>query len=104
MAEIEHYVHPEKKDHERFGEVKDLVLSLLPAGVQLQGKTEVVPISVGEAVASVSSFDLLSLVLRLLVGSGQQRNPGLFHCTHSSFLGPHWYQARTSAFPTAFEE
>ncbi|KAF9418778.1 Glycine--tRNA ligase 1, mitochondrial [Podila epigama] len=50
MAEIEHYVDPEKKDHPRFHEVADYKLSILPANVQLQGKTELLKISVGEAV------------------------------------------------------
>jgi glycyl-tRNA synthetase len=50
MAEIEHYVDPENKDHARFHEVKDQKLRLLPASVQLAGKTDLLEITVGEAV------------------------------------------------------
>ncbi|KAG0206999.1 Glycine--tRNA ligase 1, mitochondrial [Mortierella sp. GBA30] len=50
MAEIEHYVDPTKKDHARFNEVANYKLSILPASTQLQGKTERLNISVGEAV------------------------------------------------------
>lgn len=52
MAEIEHYVHPERKEHARFGEVRDLVLSFLPRAVQLEGASTPVRVTVGEAVAS----------------------------------------------------
>ncbi|KAF9111211.1 Glycine--tRNA ligase 1, mitochondrial [Mortierella sp. AM989] len=50
MAEIEHYVDPSKKDHARFSEVSSYKLNILPASVQLQGKTDLLEISVGEAV------------------------------------------------------
>ncbi|RKP09310.1 glycyl-tRNA synthetase [Thamnocephalis sphaerospora] len=50
MAEIEHYVDPENKDHPRFAEVKDQKLRLLPSNVQLDGKTELLEISIGDAV------------------------------------------------------
>ncbi|KAG0017745.1 Glycine--tRNA ligase 1, mitochondrial [Podila clonocystis] len=50
MAEIEHYVDPAKKDHARFNEVANYKLNILPAKVQLQGKTELLSIPVGEAV------------------------------------------------------
>ncbi|KAF9956375.1 Glycine--tRNA ligase 1, mitochondrial [Modicella reniformis] len=50
MAEIEHYVDPTKKDHSRFHEVASYKLKILPASVQLQGKTELLEIAVGEAV------------------------------------------------------
>ncbi|KAL1936166.1 hypothetical protein VTP01DRAFT_300 [Rhizomucor pusillus] len=50
MAEIEHYVDPENKDHPGFADVKDTVITLLPKDVQLQGKTETIEMSVGEAV------------------------------------------------------
>ncbi len=39
MAEIEHFVDPLNKDHERFDEVKDVKLSFLPRGVQQEGST-----------------------------------------------------------------
>ncbi|KAF9581598.1 Glycine--tRNA ligase 1, mitochondrial [Lunasporangiospora selenospora] len=51
MAEIEHYVDPQKKNHARFQEVADYKLNILPASVQLQGKTDLMEITVGEAVA-----------------------------------------------------
>ncbi|OCH88074.1 glycyl-tRNA synthetase [Obba rivulosa] len=50
MAEIEHYVDPEDKTHERFGEVRDVVLDLLDRNVQVAGSTQVTKMSVGEAV------------------------------------------------------
>src|SRR5690349_24198089 len=50
MAEIEHYVDPAKKDHSRFSEVADYKLSILPASVQLSGKTDLLNITVREAV------------------------------------------------------
>jgi glycyl-tRNA synthetase len=53
MAEIEHYVHPEQKNHPRFEEVKNVVLNFLPSTTQMQGKTEISKITVGDAVGSV---------------------------------------------------
>ncbi|KAL0959284.1 hypothetical protein HGRIS_014552 [Hohenbuehelia grisea] len=50
MAEIEHYVDPEDKRHERFADVRDTVLVLLDRHVQSEGSTEVKHMSVGEAV------------------------------------------------------
>lgn len=35
MAEIEHYVHPERKEHHRFVEVKDIELPLYSKEAQL---------------------------------------------------------------------
>ena len=52
MAEIEHYVDPEDKRHDRFDEVRDVVLDLLDRNVQTSGSTKTSKISVGEAVAS----------------------------------------------------
>lgn len=52
MAEIEHYVDPEDKSHERFHEVEDVVLKFLPKDVQKAGSTEIVSKTIGEAVAS----------------------------------------------------
>lgn len=51
MAEIEHFVDPDNKDHPRFDEVKDIKLNLLPANVQLDGKTDITVMSIGDAVA-----------------------------------------------------
>lgn len=53
MAEIEHFVDPEIKDHERFDTVKDIVLRLLPKDVQAAGKSDISEITIGQAVAQV---------------------------------------------------
>ncbi|KAI9494530.1 glycyl-tRNA synthetase [Zychaea mexicana] len=50
MAEIEHYVDPENKNHPGYQDAKDIVITLLPKDVQLQGKTETVEMSIGDAV------------------------------------------------------
>jgi len=50
MAEIEHYVDPNNKKHDRFSEVRDLVIVLLDRYVQAAGSTQVKKMSVGEAV------------------------------------------------------
>ena len=50
MAEIEHYVDPENKDHERFDEVRDVELALLDRHVQVSGSSQVTHMTVGDAV------------------------------------------------------
>jgi len=50
MAEIEHYVDPEGKQHERFHEVRDVVLVLLDRHVQEAGSSTTTRLTVGEAV------------------------------------------------------
>jgi glycyl-tRNA synthetase len=50
MAEIEHYVDPEDKRHEKFAEVRDVVLALLDRNVQESGSTQLTKMSVGDAV------------------------------------------------------
>ncbi|KAK3299446.1 glycyl-tRNA synthetase [Chaetomium fimeti] len=52
LAEIEHYVDPEKKQHPRFREVSDIVLPLLDRETQLSGKTTSRTITIGQAVES----------------------------------------------------
>lgn len=52
VAEIEHYVDPQKKEHSRFHEVTSVQLPLLNRESQLAGKTEPRMISTGEAVRS----------------------------------------------------
>lgn len=52
MAEIEHYVDPEDKSHEKFEEVSHVKLNFLPRSVQQAGKTEFIKQTIGEAVAS----------------------------------------------------
>jgi glycyl-tRNA synthetase len=50
MAEIEHYVDPEDKTHEKFKDVKDVRLVLLDRHVQESGSSKVTETTVGEAV------------------------------------------------------
>lgn len=50
MAEIEHYVDPEDKKHQRFEEIRDARLVLLDRHVQESGSSKVTEMSVGEAV------------------------------------------------------
>ncbi|KAJ2797632.1 Glycine--tRNA ligase 1, mitochondrial, partial [Coemansia guatemalensis] len=50
MAEIEHYVDPLNKDHQRFEEVAGIKLPLLPGTVQLEGKTTPIQMTIGDAV------------------------------------------------------
>ncbi|CAO3587378.1 unnamed protein product [Absidia cylindrospora] len=50
MAEIEHFVDPENKDHPHFADVKDVTITLLSKDVQLSGKTETREVTVGDAV------------------------------------------------------
>lgn len=50
MAEIEHYVDPDDKSHEKFNEVRELKLTLLDRHVQESGSNQVTEMPVGEAV------------------------------------------------------
>lgn len=52
MAEIEHFVDPLNKQHERFDSVRDIKLNLLPKDVQTAGKTDLSVLTIGEAVDS----------------------------------------------------
>ncbi|RYO86462.1 hypothetical protein DL766_009749 [Monosporascus sp. MC13-8B] len=52
MAEIEHYVDPDKKEHPRFGEVGEIELPLLNRETQAAGKTTPQTMTVGQAVKS----------------------------------------------------
>lgn len=52
MAEIEHYVDPENKNHPKFVDFKDVKLTLLPKDVQLSGKTSTIEMTIGDAVAN----------------------------------------------------
>jgi glycyl-tRNA synthetase len=51
QAEIEHFVHPEHKEHPRFAEVADTVLSLFSQDAQLGEVKKPFPMTVGEAVS-----------------------------------------------------
>jgi glycyl-tRNA synthetase len=53
LAEIEHYVDPEKKQHPRFHEVSDIVLPLLDRETQLSGQTVPQSITISQAVESL---------------------------------------------------
>lgn len=50
MAEVEHYVDPLEKDHDRFNEVADITLSFLPKDIQQAGKSDIKRLTIGEAV------------------------------------------------------
>lgn len=50
MAEIEHFVHPEKKDHPRYAEVRDVELPFLSRKVQENGGNQCDRMTVGQAV------------------------------------------------------
>ncbi|XRP97376.1 glycine--tRNA ligase [Methanocaldococcus sp. 16A] len=54
QAEIEYFVHPERKEHEKFDLIKDEVVPLLPAERQmdenLSDEEKIIKISIGEAV------------------------------------------------------
>ena len=52
MAEIEHYVHPERKSHPRFHEVAHMEFNFLPRTVQQEGSSQSVRMAIGAAVAS----------------------------------------------------
>ncbi|KAG7290536.1 hypothetical protein NEMBOFW57_000539 [Staphylotrichum longicolle] len=52
MAEIEHYVDPEKKQHQRFSEVGDLILPLLDSETQLAGRNTPKNMAIKEAVTT----------------------------------------------------
>ncbi|TPX10706.1 uncharacterized protein E0L32_008275 [Thyridium curvatum] len=52
MAEIEYYVDPDAKEHERFHEVTSLELPLLAKQTQLDGKTTLRKMSIEDAVKS----------------------------------------------------
>ncbi len=51
MAEIEHFVDPEDKNHERFDEVKNIKVPLLAKDIQESGKTNITIKTIGEAVS-----------------------------------------------------
>lgn len=50
MAEIEHYVDPEDKAHDKFNEIRDVEIILLDRHVQEAGNSETIKMKVGEAV------------------------------------------------------
>ena len=50
QAEIEHFVHPERKEHARFQEVANVVLNLFSQEAQLGEVKKPFPMTVGEAV------------------------------------------------------
>lgn len=52
MAEIEHYVHPLRKQHSRFHEVAHISLNFLSASVQQDGSAQLVNLPIGAAVAT----------------------------------------------------
>ena len=50
MAEIEHFVDPQDKRHEKFSQVRNVRLRVLPRDTQAAGRTDLTSITVGEAV------------------------------------------------------
>ncbi|ROT35916.1 glycyl-tRNA synthetase [Sodiomyces alkalinus F11] len=51
MAEVEHYVDPKSgKQHPKFADIENIELDLLPRDVQLSGKTDLVRMTIGDAV------------------------------------------------------
>ncbi|TFK68070.1 glycyl-tRNA synthetase [Pluteus cervinus] len=50
MAEIEHFVDPEDKNHEKFAEARNVELTLLDKYTQVSGSSKVTKMTVGEAV------------------------------------------------------
>lgn len=50
MAEIEHYVDPDDKKHERFADVRDVELDLLDRDTQSSGSTQLTRMKIGDAV------------------------------------------------------
>ncbi|EDO05459.1 putative glycyl-tRNA synthetase [Babesia bovis T2Bo] len=50
MAEVEYFVHPKNKTHARYDEFKHIILSLLPKDVQEKGESNLIRISVEDAV------------------------------------------------------
>jgi glycyl-tRNA synthetase len=50
MAEIEHYVDPEDKSHERFHEIENVEIALLDRHVQESGSTQTKQVKIGDAV------------------------------------------------------
>lgn len=67
MAEIEHFVHPEDRSHPKFAGVADMVLPLLSACDQMDGKPAVM-VKVGDAVEKVLwNVTRLSFIIWLLI-------------------------------------
>lgn len=55
MAEIEHFVDPLDKSHEKFASIKHVKLALLPKAIQMEGKSEPIIMSIEDAVNQVLS-------------------------------------------------
>lgn len=50
MAEIEHFVDPQDKRHEKISQVRDVTIRVLPRSTQFEGKSDLATVTVGEAV------------------------------------------------------
>lgn len=50
MAEVEHFLDPKSKDHEKFEKVSNTKLKLLTKQIQSDGQSEIIEIEVGKAV------------------------------------------------------
>jgi glycyl-tRNA synthetase len=62
LAEIEHFLDPDNKKHEKFHLVKDVVVPLQPRALQLQEGGQLLNITVGEAVEQVFICKVIALI------------------------------------------
>ena len=68
MAEIEYFVHPNKKqNHNKFSSVSQLVVTLFSSGNQMSGEPAA-PLSLGDAVKQVSWSFTVAFVTVVLSG------------------------------------
>ncbi|KNZ47687.1 glycine--tRNA ligase [Puccinia sorghi] len=56
MAEIEHYVDPMDKRHDKFVEIENHRIKLLPRSVQAEGRTETIEMTIGYFLARIDLF------------------------------------------------
>lgn len=102
MAEIEHYVDPLDKSHVRFGEVKDVPLTLLSKDVQQEGKTDLKYMTVGEAVSRVNFIPLNIEFTAKRIENCRQRNSRLFPCPYPALLDQDRDRCQTPAMQTTY--
>ncbi len=117
MAEIEHFCDPKDKSHPKFGNVKDLQVTLYSACNQMEGKMPEQH-TIGEAVGQVKRkccFDAncernsvpFSCVIRhccLFAETNCQRNSGLFHGENIPVHGESWCGPKKVAIPSTHEQ
>ena len=86
QAEIEHFVHPDHKEHPRFGEVKDVELSAVLARS-----------AAGDGEAAVSDVG----GRRRREGRHRQRDAGVLHRAHAHVSAQDRHRPHASAVPAA---